>query len=60
VVRDWFITPGIDEQKVLDDVHEQAKEEVVGVHWHSKGVQCDENCRLYVPGRESFDQLLLP
>lgn len=41
VDRDWYITEGIDEQKVLDDVREQSKKEVVQVHWHRRDQSCE-------------------
>jgi len=43
-MRDMFITPGIDEQKLLAHAREASKEkpdEGVQVHWHSANVLCE-------------------
>lgn len=42
-MRAMFITPGIDEQKTLDDARKVSKKdsEAVEVHWHSANVPCE-------------------
>jgi hypothetical protein len=40
--HEWFITEGLDEQKVLDDVRQQSMSEPIRVHWHSANDPCFE------------------
>jgi hypothetical protein len=50
-MQDWFVTDGIDEQRVLQDARSKSegdyydKPEAVQIHYHSGKVQCDASQR---------------